>query len=54
MLEVTPFDQQKYNAQKETIRNTVYESKRQEITAQWISDLKERANIVDNRDKFYR
>lgn len=54
MIDITPFDQQKYNAQKETIRNTVYESKRQEITTQWISDLKERANIVDNRDKFYR
>ncbi len=54
MLDITPFDQQKFNAQKDAIRNSLYETKKQEITSQWIADLKDRANIVDNRDKFYR
>ncbi len=54
MLSITPFDEQKFNTEKSTIRSSLIENKKQEITAQWISNLKERANIVDNRDKFFR
>lgn len=54
MLNVTPFDQQKFNTDKNLIRAGLIESKKQEITTQWISDLKERAKIIDNRDKFFR
>jgi len=54
MLNVTPFDQQKFNTDKNLIRTGLIETKKQEITTQWISDLKERAKIIDNRDKFFR
>ncbi len=54
MLNVTPFDQQKFNTDKNLIRTGLIESKKQAITTQWISDLKERAKIIDNRDKFFR
>ncbi len=54
MLNVTPFDQQKFNNDKNVIRASLIETKKQAITAQWISDLKDRAKIIDNRDKFFR
>lgn len=51
---VTQFDQAKYNTQSETIRTNLITQKKQTMMQEWITDLKERANIVDNRDKFYR
>jgi foldase protein PrsA len=54
MKSVTPFDQSKYNSQSETIRTNLITQKKQTMMQDWITDLKERANIVDNRDKFYR
>jgi peptidyl-prolyl cis-trans isomerase D len=54
MLHITPFDQQKYDSEKDSIRTSMIDAKKQSITSQWISDLKDRANIVDNRDKYFR
>ena len=54
MLHITPFDQKKYDSVKDSIRTSLLDAKKQSITAQWISDLKEQANIVDNRDKYFR
>jgi peptidyl-prolyl cis-trans isomerase D len=54
MKSVTAFDQSKYNAQSEFIRTSLIAQKKQTILQEWISDLKERAVIIDNRDKFYR
>jgi peptidyl-prolyl cis-trans isomerase D len=54
MLHITPFDQQKYDSVKDSIRTSMIDTKKQAITAQWISDLKDRADIVDNRDKYFR
>lgn len=54
MLNITPFDQEKYDSEKDSIRNSMLITKKQSITTQWISDLKEQADIVDNRDKYYR
>lgn len=53
-LHITPFDQKKYDSVKDSIRTSLLDAKKQSITAQWISDLKEQANIVDNRDKYFR
>jgi hypothetical protein len=39
---------------KDSIRTSMIDTKKQAITAQWISDLKDRADIVDNRDKYFR
>ncbi len=54
MLSVTPFDVNKFNTEKNAIRESMISTKKQAITGQWVSDLKERAKIVDNRDKFFR
>jgi parvulin-like peptidyl-prolyl isomerase len=54
MLSVTPFDVNKFNAEKNAIRESMISTKKQAITQQWVSDLKERAKIVDNRDKFFK
>ncbi len=54
MLSVTPFDVNKFNAGKNAIRESMTATKKQAITAQWVSDLKDRAKIVDNREKFFR
>jgi parvulin-like peptidyl-prolyl isomerase len=54
MLQITPFDQKKFDSEKDSIRSSMIDTKKQAITAQWIQDLKDRADIVDNRDKFFR
>jgi parvulin-like peptidyl-prolyl isomerase len=54
MLSITPFDVNKFNAEKNGIRESMIATKKQAITSQWVSDLKERAKIVDNRDKFFK
>jgi peptidyl-prolyl cis-trans isomerase D len=54
MKSITPFDKQKYESQRDSLRTTMTESKKHEITSQWITDLKERAVIVDNRDKYFK
>jgi parvulin-like peptidyl-prolyl isomerase len=54
MKSITPFDQQKFTAESETIKNNLINQKKQTILQDWITDLKEKADIVDNRDKYYR
>jgi peptidyl-prolyl cis-trans isomerase D len=54
MLHVTPFDSTKFKAQFDSIRNSLLEQKKQDILQEWISDLRDKAKIVDNRDKYFR
>jgi peptidyl-prolyl cis-trans isomerase D len=54
MKNITPFDKRKYESQRDSIRLTMTQTKKQSITSQWISDLKDRAVIVDNRDKYFK
>ena len=54
MKTVTPFDEAVYNTKSESLRQSLLSSKKQEVLQQWIQDLKEKANIVDNRDRYYR
>jgi parvulin-like peptidyl-prolyl isomerase len=51
---ITPFDQNKYQQEYETIKSGMLAQKKQTILQDWITELKENAVIVDNRDKFYR
>lgn len=51
---ITPFDQSKYNSQSDVIRTSLLTQRKQTIVQEWVNDLKEKAMIVDNRDKFYR
>ncbi len=54
MKNITVFDQNKYTAQSDAIRTALITQKKQSIVQEWITDLKDRATIVDNRDKFFR
>ena len=51
---ITPFDQDKFKTQSDIIRQQLTMQKKQTIVQDWLADLKDRAVIVDNRDKFFR
>lgn len=51
---MTPFDQNKYNTESEKIRTELVKAKKQSIAQDWLTELKEKAKIIDNRDKFFR
>lgn len=51
---ITPFDPEKFKAQADAIRTSLIQNKKQTIVQEWLADLKEKAVIVDNRDKFFR
>lgn len=50
---ITPFDQEKFKTQSDIIRQQLTMQKKQTIVQDWLADLKDRAVIVDNRDKFF-
>jgi len=50
----TPFDSSAYTTQHETLRSQVLTEKRNRVLSEWTEDLKKKADIVDNRDTFYR
>jgi peptidyl-prolyl cis-trans isomerase D len=52
LTEITPFNQQDYIAQSPAIRTQLYQQKQQQVVQKWLQDLKERADIEDNRDLF--
>lgn len=54
MKNITPFDQNLYTAESGKIRDGLLSQKKQGVVQEWIADLKEKAVIVDNRDKFFR
>jgi len=53
VISVSPFDSSAYSLQSSTLRNNILQEKRQYIIAQWLNDLKAKADIVDNRYLFY-
>lgn len=54
MKNITPFDQAKYTAASEQIKQTLLQTKKQTILQDWITELKDKAEIVDNRDKYFK
>ncbi len=54
MKTITPFDQTKYQQEFQNIQNTMITQKKQTIMQEWVTELKNKAVIVDNRDKFFR
>ncbi len=52
LLEKTKFDSAAFNAQKESIKNRLLNEKRSQIFTNWYEQLKEKADIVDNRRMF--
>ncbi|HLF20422.1 MAG TPA: peptidylprolyl isomerase [Bacteroidota bacterium] len=54
MLSKTDFDSTKYGAERTSLRDQILQEKRNRIVSDWIGGLRQRADIEDNRDKFYR
>ena len=52
VLNKTPFNEQLYIAQAPQIRAQIYQQKQQQVVQAWLTNLKERADIEDNRDLY--
>ena len=50
----TEFDSTAYSLQKSTIRTTLLNQKKSSLFLQWIEEIKNAADIVDNRYQFFR
>jgi len=50
----TSFDSTSFSLQKNSIRTTILTQKKSALYSQWLIDIKEEADIVDNRYQFYR
>lgn len=48
----TPFNELKFAADKESIRNELLNKRQNEVWGQYLTGLKDKANIIDNRLKF--
>ena len=53
LLEKTPFDSTSFQNQLSTLRNTLYQEKKSTALSTWITEIKEKAEIIDNRYIFY-
>jgi parvulin-like peptidyl-prolyl isomerase len=53
VISKTEIDTSAYSLQSSTLRNNILQQKKQYIIAQWLNDLKSKADIVDNRYLFY-
>ena len=49
-----PFDTAQYNMSKQALRDQVLQQKRSQFLNQWQTTLRDKADIMDNRDKYYR
>jgi peptidyl-prolyl cis-trans isomerase D len=49
----TEFDSTAYSAQSTNLRNTLLQEKRSRFLNQWVNEIKESADIVDNRHLFF-
>ena len=54
LLSKTQFDSTAYNGQKETLRTQMLSEKRNRFFSDWSDQLKKSAEIVDNREQFYK
>lgn len=54
LLAKTPFDEKVYNAQRQSLQTSLLNEKRNRFIQEWMDNLKKSAEIVDNRDMFYR
>ncbi len=53
LVNKTPFDSSAYKAQYETLKQQIYNEKRNTIFFTWIDNLKKNAKIVDNRALYF-
>lgn len=53
LVNKTPFDSTAYKAQYETLKQQIYNEKRNTLFFTWIDNLKKNAKIVDNRSLYF-
>ena len=54
LISKTAFDSSAFAAQKEVLRSRAMQEKRNRFLSEWVAGLKEKADIEDKRDNFYR
>ncbi len=54
LLSRTPFDSTAYTAEREGLRNQLFQEKKNRFLTEWIAKLKENADIEDDRENFFR
>jgi parvulin-like peptidyl-prolyl isomerase len=54
LLSKTPFDSVKYSSERESLSGQILQEKRGRALSDWHTALREKADIVDHRDKFFR
>jgi len=54
LLSKSPFDSVKYSSERELLSGQILQEKRSRAISDWHTALREKADIVDNRDKFFR
>ncbi len=53
LKEISVFDSTEYEVQKESLRKTIFNQKQNQFFQAWLDDLKENAEIVDNRNFYF-
>jgi parvulin-like peptidyl-prolyl isomerase len=54
VLTVSPFDSTSFNAQHEVLMSRMLQEKRNRFLSDWLAQLKDKADIQDDRDRFFR
>ena len=54
MMEKSPFNQTAYNAEHEAIRQQLLQEKGSRMMSEWQTELREKADIVDHRELYYK
>ena len=54
MLSKTAFDSTQFSGEKNTLRDQILQEKRNRMFSDWITALRDKATIDDQRDKFFR
>ncbi len=54
LLEIAPFDETTFTAKREDLRKQALAQNQQEFIRSWFEEMKNRLDIRDNRERFYR
>lgn len=54
LITKTPMDSARYAAERNTLRDQILQEKKSKLVSDWLTALRTKADIVDNREKFYR
>ena len=53
LIDVADFDSTEFEAQKESLRTTIFNRKQGQYFQAWLDGLKDKADIIDNRKYYY-